>query len=318
MGALIPPELAAAISQGLGTAGIGASALYAFRRLIGAAVDVPTAHLEKVSQGVRDEKEARSAVSQAVAQAAAQQLIADPELVRRAAERLMRSEVQKQENIEAVVAGAYRDLASDETASEQEPPDEDFLSRFEALASSASTERSRAWFSRALAGKIRQPDSISFGALHVLSILDKTLAEAIEWAAQRTTNGGFMLAEPPYRSGLRLEMIYRAGDVGLFRIDELTKTVVFDDDGHIWVTYGRAACLLKGDAGTSIKVRNWPTTLAGRELLNLCDRTPDAETLDELAGMWKALSGVKAVTYGIGEDDPDTPGRLQVVEPKVI
>src|SRR4051812_17823138 len=70
----------------------------AISRLIGGAVDIPAAWLNQFAQSVKDKTEARTVISKAVADAAANLARNDPEVVRRAAHTLLSKELRHQTN----------------------------------------------------------------------------------------------------------------------------------------------------------------------------------------------------------------------------
>ena len=74
----------------------------ALSRLIGGAVDIPAALLHRVSQGVHDKTNAKSVVSKAIAERAAELVKNDPEIVQRAAHSFLSKELRHQSNKEAI------------------------------------------------------------------------------------------------------------------------------------------------------------------------------------------------------------------------
>src|SRR4051794_32413038 len=74
----------------------------ALSRLIGKATDIPAAMLDAKVQGIKDETNARSRITAALAQAVAKQAVKDPALMERAFETFVAKEYRHQENKEAI------------------------------------------------------------------------------------------------------------------------------------------------------------------------------------------------------------------------
>ncbi|MDH8442111.1 DUF2806 domain-containing protein, partial [Klebsiella pneumoniae] len=100
-------------------------------------------------------------------------VVADKELVQRAADNFLAKELRKQSNKEAIAKKTIEILAieakpGESPSSEQHPSekekshlDEDWLNIFEQHAETATSERLRTIWSRTLAGEIRKPKSFS-------------------------------------------------------------------------------------------------------------------------------------------------------------
>ena len=86
----------------------------AISRLIGGAADIPAAWLESMAQGIRDKKEAKTVVSKAVANAAADLVKSAPELGQRAAQSLIFKELRRQTTKETIAAKTIQ-IIVDET-----------------------------------------------------------------------------------------------------------------------------------------------------------------------------------------------------------
>lgn len=94
---------------------------------------------------------------------------------------------RKQLNKDAVIEIALEDLQTNSPTQEQsisgpESLSEEFLSRFEDYASSASTEQLRERWGRVLASEIRQPETFSRAVLRVIDEIDPSTAALFEKA----------------------------------------------------------------------------------------------------------------------------------------
>jgi hypothetical protein len=167
----------------------------AIARLIGGAVDIPAAWLNQVAQGVKDKTEAKTIVSKAVADAAANLARNDPEVVHRAAHALLSKELRHQTNREAIARKALEKLSEDPTAQTSKIED-DWLNVFERYAEDASSERLQDLWGRILAGQLRRPTSFSLQTLRFVSELDEHMVALFEKWSVRVIDGDF-IANPP-------------------------------------------------------------------------------------------------------------------------
>jgi hypothetical protein len=144
-------------------------------------VDVATAKGQQRAQDVRDVTAARSAVRDAMVDAAVKQIGADPDLGRRALEHFAQELVSGQCNREAVTKLALEYLAHDPP--EETPkaaPSDDWLNFFSAYAERASGDRMREHWAAVLAGEIRKPGSVSALTMKMLSVIDTSTALLVE------------------------------------------------------------------------------------------------------------------------------------------
>jgi Protein of unknown function (DUF2806) len=146
--------------------------------LFGNALDIPTAYIKRVSQGIDDKTKAKSLVSHEIAKAVADKASRDPELVERALASMLPGYLKRHENKEAIARKAIELLAVPEPLAPEEPPppgeepvqvDDDWLNVFERYAEDASSERLRDTWARVLAGEIRKPKSFSLITLRFIS-----------------------------------------------------------------------------------------------------------------------------------------------------
>lgn len=163
----------------------------AISRLIGAAVEVPAAWIEQKAQSIRDHTEAQSIVMKTLAQKSADLGISDTELLSRGLDNLLGKAYREQQNREAVAAKTIEEL-SEGPPPTGDGPSEDWMNVFETHASRASSEELRGLFAKILAGEIRKPSTFSLSTMHLLSILDATLAELIETIAPYVTAGAYL------------------------------------------------------------------------------------------------------------------------------
>jgi hypothetical protein len=176
----------------------------AIARLIGGAVDIPAAWLNRVAQGVKDKTEAKSVVSKAVADAAANLAKNDPEVVQRAAHALLSKELRHQTNREAIARKALENLSED--PGETSKVEDDWLNVFERYAEDASSERLQDLWGRILAGQLRRPTSFSLQTLRFVSELDEHMVSLFEKRSVRVIDADF-IANPPKQGDEFTELI---------------------------------------------------------------------------------------------------------------
>ena len=97
----------------------------------------------------------------------------------RAQNRFLFQEMQKQQNIEAVVAGAYNILEQEENVDE-EPVDKDWIIRFFNSVEDVSNDDLQKLWSKILAGEVKHPKSFSMRTLNVLRNISREEALLFE------------------------------------------------------------------------------------------------------------------------------------------
>jgi hypothetical protein len=195
----------------------------ALARLIGGTVDIPAAWLNRIAQGIKDNTEAKSVVSKAVAEAAADLAKHDPEVVQRAAHSLLSKEVRRQTNRESIARKTIENLAKDPPA-ETTTPDDDWLNIFERYAEDASSDRLQDLWGRILSGQLRKPKAFSLQTLRFVSELDEQIVALFEKWSPYVINGDY-IPNPP-REGEGFTDLLHLEDCGLISgvTGQLTKT----------------------------------------------------------------------------------------------
>jgi hypothetical protein len=174
---------------------VGGPAGEAIARLIGGAVDIPAAWLNRVAQGIKDKTEAKTVVSKAVADAAANLVKHDPEIMQRAAHSLLSKELRHQINRESIARKTIENLA-EEPATQTTKPDDDWLNVFERYAEDASSDRLQDLWGRVLSGQLRKPKAFSLQTLRFVSELDEQMVALFEKWSPHVIDGDF-IAFPP-------------------------------------------------------------------------------------------------------------------------
>jgi hypothetical protein len=200
----------------------------AIARLIGGAVDIPAAWLNRVAQGIKDNTEAKSEVSKAVAEAAANLVKNDPEVVQRAAHSLLSKELRHQTNREAIARKTIQNLA-EEPAAQTTKPEDDWLNVFERYAEDASSDRLQDLWGRVLSGQLRKPKAFSLQTLRFVAELDEQVVSLFEkWSPH--VIGSDYIANPP-KQGQGFTELLHLEHCGLISggTGQLTKTFLLPE-----------------------------------------------------------------------------------------
>lgn len=127
--------------------------------------------------------ESRETIRKALDKAAADQLVADPEIVGRYAARFASDAAIRQRNIEEIARMAIEETSAQGTHDypdeESETPDIDdgWRMKFTSFAEGVSDDDMRRVWARLLAGEIKAPGSYSFQTMRLLAEMDRTIAE---------------------------------------------------------------------------------------------------------------------------------------------
>ena len=112
------------------------------------------------------------------------------EIAKRASSRLAYQEIAKQQNIEAVVDIAYKELENTETVS-NEPVNRDWMLRFFNSVEDISNEDMQRIWGRILAGEIKEPNTFSYRTLEKLKNMTQQEAKCFQLVSSLALyNGG--------------------------------------------------------------------------------------------------------------------------------
>lgn len=257
----------------------------AISRLIGGAVDIPAAWLAQVAQGVKDRTEAKSVVSKAVADAAANLARNDPEVVQRAAHSLLAKELRHQTNREAIARKAIEHLG-EEPLEQTTKPDDDWLNVFERYAEDASSERLQDVWGRIFAGELRRPKTFSLRTLRFVAELDEHVVALFEKWSPRVINADF-IAFPPQK-GIEFTELLQLQDCGLITGATGSLSKSFDGgnapNGEL-VNFGfqfkRHMLIVQACAPCNLNLQNVLLTTIGREIFQITRTSGAIEPVKE-------------------------------------
>lgn len=255
----------------------------AISRLIGGAVDIPAAWLAQVAQGVKDRTEAKSVVSKAVADAAANLAKNDPEVVQRAAHSLLAKELRHQTNREAIARKTIEHLGED-PLEKTSKPDDDWLNVFERYAEDASSERLQDVWGRILAGELRHPKRFSLRTLRFISELDETVANQFEKWSSRVTD--FDSIPFPPNQGVEFSELLHLQDCGLLTGAGANLHKSYDlknnQEGQlarISFVFRKFAVLVTFNGPIQVNIPSLFLTNIGREIFSITQASTDIGTV---------------------------------------
>jgi hypothetical protein len=275
----LPPALNAALG-GLPKSLVPAT-FKALDRLIGGVVDIPAAWLAQQKAKIDAQTEAYKAVETAIAKAAASEVGANPEIISRAVEVLVRKSYRQQQNREAVAKATVEELQSDANKPQGAPeedtpptpePDEEWLNVFEQHAERASTERMQRLWGRVLAGEIRKPGQFSMRTLRFLAEFSQ--ADALVFAELCENVFGdsapAKLVKPDDDADIsHLLFMEAAGLIGGASGLGLSLTLKLNDNGIATIRDGQLCLILRGEPNAKVQFGIVALTPMARELVRL-------------------------------------------------
>jgi hypothetical protein len=273
----------------------------AISRLVGHIVDVPSEYIKSFKQGIEDKREARSAVSKALATAVATEVVADKDLVRRAAQSFLAKELRSQTNKEAVARNAIEHLSHQPETSGQKPqtPEEDWLNVFERYAENASSEKLRDLWGRVLAKEIRSPKSFSLRTMRFVSELDVDVAQTFQNYAKSVIDGHFIL-KPSELQGEVFNDLLRLEDAGLITgvqgtIAKLLRSHA--QEAAVLLKYVTTGIIVRFDELVNLNLPQILLTDVGQEVLKIIDSGDEEDEARRFAEAFPK-QGVVDIAYG--------------------
>lgn len=257
-----------------------------------------------------DTLDGRSRINALVADAVAQKLIADPEYMERAQQRLVGELFRKQDNVEAVAALAHAKAGAagdGETEVEEDAPEpsQDWLNNFTAEAEQASSDELRDRLAGVLAGEARKPGSFSRATVRKVAEMERTTLEQFQRVLVHRL-GDAVFTDREWQEGEWFEIGSALETEGLITgSGGMThRRTVLSDDGMGFLLGDEMAMTFIGKPGTEKRLGIWLMTRIGLEIASLLPpidclaamtriaRSVDKEGLSEIwAGPFLKLGG---------------------------
>ncbi len=290
----------------------------AVAKLIGAYGNLGVAKIKASEQAVKDKADADTLMSKALAKAAADRAVQDPELISRTLERMAYQELSKQENREAIAKIALEHLSkikTEQISPQPEDIDDDWLNVFGAHAERASSDRLRQMWAKVLAGEIRQRGSFSFSTLQVLAVIDADIAIRFRRVASCISDFGRLVADDRWNSGLYFDDLEELDTAGLVKSATTTSTTITfgapaEQELFRFQSYG---ILLVSAVPRDFSVPVRLLTKAGREIWNIVDKTDDFAHVQSTASFLKKL-GSESIRVSVGRLNADGSGLVEPIE----
>jgi hypothetical protein len=274
----------------------------ALGRLIGSALEIPTAWLDQQAQGIKDATAARSHLTQAIALETANMAVADPVILERAKAAMVATAYRHQVNKDAVALKTIETLQADPPPEDSDGPSEDWLAKFERYAEDASSDQLRTLFEKLLAGEIRKPGDVSPITLHFVSMLDQKTATLIQRVFPYTVFNNADLSsavtlldcgDPPLSVEQQLDLercgfwSFYDGFTNMYDISALGVGII--------ALKNNLGFTVEGDANGHVTFKASTLSRAGVDLFNITDIVSDVQKIADVA---LAKESVKRFLYG--------------------
>jgi len=266
-----------------------------------------------------DTIEGRSIVSKAMAEAVALQAVNDPDLLERGKARFLGGLMQKQENLEAVVAAAneqllllpspeedeirveqHGDASTDDEpasgASSERPLNEDWATAFSSVAENATSEELRQRLARVLAGELASPGTYSRATVRKIAELERIDLEEMNRVLPFVF-GDVVIRHRKAEKAPPLDWLLRLAEVGL--VTEASGTIsttwpAAPEGGADRTFSGQQwAMQVNVEAGITLTIGIYQLTRTGMAVVDLLGRPDEQGVIRQIASDpdvgWKAI-----------------------------
>jgi hypothetical protein len=187
----------------------------AVSRVLGGLASFPAAWLRRPVQSFEDTTDARSLVTQGLANAVVAKAASDPVMMQAAMEAYLPTTIRKVANRAATISVAAEEISqSTDKGDKARIPDDDWMNHFMRHSEDASSERLQLLFGKILAGEIVNPGSFAPSTLRAVSELTQEMARDFEWAWSRNFDAA-MLKTPDFNRGESWSKLTRLREAGL-------------------------------------------------------------------------------------------------------
>lgn len=233
----------------------------------------------------------------------AQSKIEISELERRALERMVREEGQKQQNIESITYKATQELKEE---AKPENIEKDWLTDFFDKARNTSNEEMQSLWAKILAGEANSPGSFSKRTVAVIASLNKRDAELFTkfcvfcCSLSGLTPLIFNHSDEIYRkSGINFDTLNHLASLGLINFMAIGNYQKEYKSNHVIFSYYGRAGVLEGSSDLSVlSTGSAMLTQIGRELALICGSTASDEFYDYVISQWKKQGYTLKFTNG--------------------
>jgi uncharacterized repeat protein (TIGR03899 family) len=213
-------------------------------------------------------------------------ILTSSDIAERCSNRIDYQERKRQKNIENITATAAEELAQ-ETSVPDNPPEEDWITRFFACAQDISSDEMQVLWGRILSGEIKKPGSYSLRTLEFIKNLTKSEAQTFEQLGKMAIQipGGTWVVVVHNKDWLKdnREIFpmqqFLLGELGVMYPSDLsfnafndseTTEIAFFSDNYLLL-------LKRGEIKNNIQMPVWKFTGIGQELLTLVQKPLDEQ-----------------------------------------
>lgn len=191
------------------------------------------------------------------------------EFMERTERRMLFIELKKQQNIEDIIDGAYRNLENEKSVSQQ-PLQEEWINRFFSIVGEISSEDLKIIWSKVLSEEIRTPGKYSIRTLEVLKNLSTEEAKIFEKVSNYIikAKGQYYIPEE-YELLKDIDVCFEEILVLREALLVNSSTVYFDDTDLKELLYNNKKFFCKKRCDTEIYFSVFVLTEAGRDIFNI-------------------------------------------------
>ena len=268
--------------------------------VIGGGARYLSAWLRRPTQAVDDVTDARSLVTQLLAEEVANNIKSDPIAMAAAVEKLAPSYVRRETNKLFVAEASIKELHRQhqeqliQAAPEEAEIDPDWLNNFERFAEDASTKNMQQLWGRVLAGEIGKPGTFSKSTLRFLHELDSVAADLFETVRDYAIKG--MLFIPESEQKLLFSTLLDLEGLGIIlkANTDTTWQMIVKERGSVALAGNTHALILFGDEGHKFELKNHILTRVGKELTLIVPNRDEPKTLNAMAAQLASKGGKAA------------------------
>lgn len=274
-------------------------------------VNIITAKGQQVQQRIRTETSGSQAVMDALAAEAAKLGVSDPAVVEVALRQLGSSAIRKHLNKTAVLKETAAEMnAGDPTGDAPDEMDDDWLNRFENIASEAGSDRMRKLLGKILAGEIRKPGAYSFATLNFINLLDAKVGSAISSLAPYVLQNDMIPLPGRFDFKEIFDDIIMLRQYGLIG-ENLRRRCTISPDKSMLLRTENHGLIIREIASTGVFLDYIPLTRVGVEIFPLVEAKSTIAHVTETAEA--ILNGLPCGAIEIGFIHKPKPGTEEFV-----
>ena len=261
-------------------------------------INIAAAKGQQLQQRIRTDTSGSTAVMDALAAEAAKMGVSDPAVVEIALRQFGSSAIRKHLNRASVMKEAADEINTGEPINDDPGEiEDDWLNRFENLASEASSERIQKLLGKILAGEIRSPGKFSFATLNTINVLDTRVGAAISALAPYIFEGDMIPYPARFDFTATFNEIVLLKQYGILG-ENLRRRCKTGNGQSMMLKSGRHAILIQNISAPEVYFDYIPVTRVGFELFPLVGAASTMQHMSETAAHFLGNFGCAAVDVG--------------------